>query len=196
MKGCRPLWLVAPLVLCTSACGEEELPTTGQRGAPAFMGGGKGGDASKPAKTAAKKGGGGEDEEEEALPERPKVPLDSKSFLRRRDPFQSFQATEVVVPEPDAVRAERPVVARQYAFENLRLVAIVNAGRGIVPRALFLASDGKSFTIKQGQYFSSAEVLLAAVNREYVEIEVVDDELASGLNLQRGERRAIYLRND
>ena len=38
--------------------------------------------------------------------------------------------------------------------------------------------------------------MLAAVNRDYVEIEVVDDDLASSLNLQRGERRAIYLRNE
>jgi hypothetical protein len=64
------------------------------------------------------------------------------------------------------------------------------------PRALFVASDGRSQAIKQGEYFSSAEVLLAAVNRDYVEIEVVDDDLASSLNLQRGERRAIQLRNE
>jgi hypothetical protein len=59
-----------------------------------------------------------------------------------------------------------------------------------------LASDGKSKTITQGEYFSTAEVLLAAVNRDYVEIEVVDDDLASSLNLQRGERRALYLKTD
>ena len=82
-----------------------------------------------------------------------------------------------------------------YAFEDLKLISIVN-GRGVAPRALFLASDGKSKTIKQGEYFSSAEVKLAAVNRDYVEIEVVDDDLGSSLNLQRGERRAIYLRTD
>jgi Tfp pilus assembly protein PilP len=130
------------------------------------------------------------------LPARPPVALDAKSFQRRRDPFLSFVASEVVVPEPERPRAERKVEMQQYAFEDLKLVAIVNAGRGMKPRALFVASDGKSHSIKQGDYFSSAEVLLAAVNRDYVEIEVVDDDLASSLNLQRGERRAIYLRNE
>jgi Tfp pilus assembly protein PilP len=130
------------------------------------------------------------------LPARPPVALDAKSFQRRRDPFLSFVASEIVVPEPDRPRAARAVEMHQYAFEDLKLVAIVNAGRGMKPRALFVASDGKSHSIRQGEYFSSAEVLLAAVNRDYVEIEVVDDGLASSLNLQRGERRAIYLRNE
>jgi Tfp pilus assembly protein PilP len=124
------------------------------------------------------------------------VALDAKAFSRRRDPFQVYVAPQAVVAEPDKVRAERKVKMGKYAFEDLRLVAIVNSGRGVVPRALFLASDGKSKTIRQGEYFSSAEVLLAAVNRDYVEIEVVDDDLASSLNLQRGERRALYLRTD
>ena len=129
-------------------------------------------------------------------PERPLLTLDAKSFARRRDPFVGFSPTEVVVAEPDRPRAKRPVEMPQYAFEDLKLVAIVNAGRGMRPRALFVASDGRSQAIKQGDYFSSAEVLLAAVNRDYVEIEVVDDDLAASLNLARGERRAIQLRNE
>jgi Tfp pilus assembly protein PilP len=129
-------------------------------------------------------------------PERPLLTLDAKSFTRRRDPFQGFSPTEVVVAEPDRPRAKRAVEMPQYAFEDLKLVAIVNAGRGMRPRALFVASDGRSQAIKQGEYFSSAEVLLAAVNRDYVEIEVVDDDLAASLNLARGERRAIQLRNE
>jgi Tfp pilus assembly protein PilP len=132
----------------------------------------------------------------EPPPERPLLTLDAKSFARRRDPFVGFSPTEVVVAEPDRPRAKRPVEMPQYAFEDLKLIAIVNAGRGMKPRALFVASDGRSQAIKQGEYFSSAEVLLAAVNRDYVEIEVVDDDLASSLNLQRGERRAIQLRNE
>jgi len=129
-------------------------------------------------------------------PERPLLTLDAKSFTRRRDPFQGFSPTEVIVAEPDRPRAKRPVEMQQYAFEDLKLIAIVNAGRGMRPRALFVASDGRSQAIKQGEYFSSAEVLLAAVNRDYVEIEVVDDDLAASLNLARGERRAIQLRNE
>ncbi len=130
------------------------------------------------------------------LPARPPVALDSKSFGRRRDPFLNAVVSDVVVPEPTRQRADRKVEMGQYAFEDLKLIAIVNAGPGMRPRALFVASDGHSGAVEQGKYFSSAEVLLAAVNRDYVEIEVVDDDLASSLNLQRGERRAIYLRNE
>jgi Tfp pilus assembly protein PilP len=129
-------------------------------------------------------------------PQRPLLSLDAKSFVRRRDPFQGFSPSEIVVAEPDRPRTKRAVEMQQYAFEDLKLVAIVNAGRGMRARALFVASDGRSQAIKQGEYFSSAEVLLAAVNRDYVEIEVVDDDLAASLNLARGERRAIPLRNE
>ena len=172
-------------------CGDDEK-TTGQRGAPA---GAQPINNPPPAAVAAG-GAAGEEDEVDPGPPRPPVALDSKSFSRRRDPFQSFVATEEIIAEPDRPRAERKVKFAAYAFEDLKLIAIVNSGRGIRPRALFLASDSKSKTIKQGEYFSSAEVLLAAVNRDYVEIEVVDDDLASSLNLQRGERRAIYLKND
>jgi Tfp pilus assembly protein PilP len=183
-----------------TGCGSDE-EVTGKRGAPSVPGGGKGGGGNKGGAAGNQGRGGGKgqgagEEDEEAGPPRPPVALDSKSFGRRRDPFQSYVPTEVVLPEPDKPRAERKVTMAKYAFEDLKLIAIVNSGRGIVPRALFLASDGKSKTIRQGEYFSSAEVLLAAVNRDYVEIEVVDDDLASSLNLQRGERRAIYLRTD
>ena len=172
-----------------------------KRGAPPQKNAGGGGAAKAPAaatprSTAAAGAAAAEEVLPANLPARPPVALDSKSFQRRRDPFLSFVASEVVVPEPDRPRAERAVEMHQYAFEDLKLVAIVNAGRGMKPRALFVASDGKSHSIRQGEYFSSAEVLLAAVNRDYVEIEVVDDDLASSLNLQRGERRAIYLRNE
>lgn len=130
------------------------------------------------------------------LPPRPPIELTASSFGRRRDPFVRHANVEVDVVQPIVEKVQRPVVAAQYALEELRLIAIVNAGRGLTPRALFLASDSKSTTIKQGEYFSSAEVLLAAVNRNYVEIEVVDTDLASNLDLQRGERRAIYLEHD
>lgn len=183
--------------LAVTAC-EEEQQTVGTRGIPGAKPGG--GDAKAPAsrRPGARAAAQGEQEESEVDPgpPRPPVALDSKSFSRRRDPFESYVQTELVLAEPDSPRAERDVKMGKYAFEDLKLIAIVNSGRGLVPRALFLASDGKSKTIKQGEYFSSAEVLLAAVNRDYVEIEVVDDDLASSLNLQRGERRAIYLRNE
>lgn len=182
------------VLLCAGlACGEDENKVTGVRGS------GKAKKDGKTPKKASRRGNGGSDEDEviDEGPARPPVALDSKSFQRRRDPFLSFVANDDPLPEPPAtsVRAERRVRMAGYAFEDLKLISIVN-GRGVAPRALFLASDGKSKTIKQGEYFSSAEVKLAAVNRDYVEIEVVDDDLGSSLNLQRGERRAIYLRTD
>lgn len=189
--------LTIALAMCfgLTACSEDE-PVAQDRTAPT-LNRGKGKKKKDGEGTASKRDAAAGDEEElEEGPARPPVALDSKSFLRRRDPFQSFIAAETIVPEPDRPRAERRVRMAGYSFEDLKLIAIVNSGRGIIPRALFLASDGKSKTIKQGEFFSSAEVLLAAVNRDYVEIEVVDDDLASSLNLQRGERRAIYLRTD
>ncbi|MFO0636222.1 MAG: hypothetical protein U0168_25600 [Nannocystaceae bacterium] len=205
MRLARPilaLALLSPAPACVDDGGAE---VSKARGAPDLKGGGKSeakgsGAKAKPgaSKPRVATGGGAEEEEVPAeLPARPPIALDAKSFQLRRDPFVSFVANDVVVPEPDRPRVKRrDVEMRQYAFEDLKLVAIVNAGRNMRPRALFVASDGFSRPIEQGEYFSSAEVLLAAVNRDYVEIEVVDDDLASSLNLQRGERRAIYLRNE
>ncbi|MCA9710116.1 MAG: hypothetical protein KDK70_30030 [Myxococcales bacterium] len=197
--------LLAVALAGAGACGEEELPATSQRGVP---GGKKGGAAKKKdeakagsrrqARASAAAGAEAEPEPEvDQGPKRPPPTLDATSFVRRRDPFQGFVAAEPVQPEPDPIRAERKVELRQYSFEDLKLVAIVNTRRaGVRPRALFVAGDGYSGAVQQGQYFSSAEVLLAAVNRDYVEIEVVDEELAASLAMQRGERRALYLRNE
>lgn len=197
----RRLGLLGLLVGLAAACGDGEQ-VTAVRGAPKLStNAGDAGPARRQTASAAAPAVVPAGDEAEAAvdpgPPRPPVALDAKSFGRRRDPFHSFVATEEPVPEPATLRADRKVQFATYAFEDLKLIAIVNPGRGsIAPLALFLASDGKSKTIKQGEYFSSAEVLLAAVNRDYVEIEVVDDDLASSLNLQRGERRAIYLRTD
>lgn len=196
----RHPWILSGLVaLATVSCVDDGgAEVTAKRGVPA----GKGGDGKTPAKAAPATaatpvGDGGGDSEAlpSELPARPPVALDAKSFSKRRDPFFRFVAAEIVVPEPDRPRAARKVEMPGYAFEDLKLVAIVT-GRGLKPRAVFVGSDGRSKSIVQGQYFSSAEVLLAAVNRDYVEVEVVDDDLASSLNLQRGERRAVYLRNE
>lgn len=210
---------LGPVLVLALACGPDDggVEVSKQRGAPAMGGARKAAESAVEKESGEKAGGrapapaakpaapaaaapaaaaGEVEEEAPPPPERPLLTLDAKSFARRRDPFIGFSPTEVVVAEPDRPRAKRPVEMSQYAFEDLKLVAIVNAGRGMRPRALFIASDGRSQAIKQGDYFSSAEVLLAAVNRDYVEIEVVDDDLAASLNLARGERRAIQLRNE
>lgn len=205
--------LAAALVVPASGCAEEEAPPSQSRGVP-------GGKKKDDAKTEGKDGAGapakrppaktapaGESplaaavvEEEPAVdpgPKRPPPILDATSFVRRRDPFQGLVEAEPVQPEPDPIRAERAVLLRQYSFEDLKLVAIANSRRsGVRPRALFVAGDGYSSAVRQGEFFSSAEVLLVAVNRDYVEIEVVDEELAASLGMQRGERRALYLRNE
>ncbi len=183
------------LAVAVAACGEEEVAPTADRGVAA--------------PTPAKSGGGGEaddkgdadsqaeGEEKGAVSKRSRPVLTREDFsLATRDPFQNFLGTQVVELEPDRPRAQRDVKMSEYNFEDLNLIAIVHSGRAIVPRALFLASDGKSKTIHQGEYFSRAEVLLAAVNRDYVEVEVVDEDLATSLNMTRGERRAIYLKNE
>ena len=192
--------LLLPLLLAFAAgpmvggCGEDEKISK-SRGIP----GGSEKAGGKSRRSGAKAAGGGDsgDEVAEQGPERPPITLDEKSFSRRRDPFRAFVVTERAEPEPDSPRAARKVKLAQYGFEDLRLVIIVNSGRrGIKPRAQFVGADGRSGTVMQGEYFSSAEVLLAAVNRDYVEVEVVDEELASSLGLRRGERRTIFLRND
>lgn len=130
-------------------------------------------------------------------PDRPKIILTREDFSEAvRDPFQGFLPIEDDVPGETTVAATRTrdVKMAGYAFEDLSLIGIVRSGKSVQPRALFVSNDGKSKTIRQGEYFSRAEVLLAAVNRDYVEIEVVDEDKARGMNWQVGERRAIYLK--
>jgi Tfp pilus assembly protein PilP len=176
---------------------EEEAVTVGQRG---VGGPSKPAEGPTPGAAAAGPAAAGEQAGEATPPPpstRPRPVLTREDFAAiTRDPFQSFLGTQVVEVEPDRPRAQRDVKMGEYNFEDLKLVAIVHSGRGIVPSALFLASDGKSKTIHQGEYFSRAEVLLAAVNRDYVEVEVVDESLATNLNLARGERRALYLKHE
>jgi Tfp pilus assembly protein PilP len=191
---CRGVFVGLLAFTLGSACGEDEQVTQHRGLGPAAGGGAQ---AEKPRRPSSATAPAPEQvQEEEEAPPRPPPTLDARAFARARDPFASPQMDSIAVPEVERPRAQRKVRMSQYRFEDLKLIAIVNSGRGVVPRALFLANDGKSGTIHQGEYFSSAEVLLAAVNRDYVEIEIVDEDVAAGLNLQRGERRAIYLRND
>ena len=180
-------------------CGED-TKTTQQRGMPnqdpinaggsrrGGVGGGGGG------------GGGGEDggEAEAERPDRPRPVLTREDFSgRARDPFHNYIAAQALdtPDEPvEIIRAQRDVKLSEYTFDELRLIAIVNAGRNVSPTALFLASDNKSKSVRQGEYFSSAEVLLASVNRDYIEIEIVDPDLSPGWNMERGERKVIYLK--
>ncbi len=190
-------------------CGGDEQQVTQQRG----MGGaakpikndpGKAGTADKAGGGSRRSGGGGggkpseaEPEPEPVRPDRPRPILTREDFSgRARDPFHNYATTDLLdSPEPvEIVRKQRDVKLAEYPFDELKLIAIVNAGRNVAPTALFLAGDKKSKSIKQGEYFSSAEVLLASVNRDYIEVEIIDPELTPGWNLERGERKVIYLK--
>lgn len=131
-------------------------------------------------------------------PGRAAIELSRESFAGgARDPFENSGVGPVkkIVAELPKGR-QRDVRFPGYGFEDLRLIAIVRSGKRIPPRALFVASDGVSKSIQQGEYFSRNEILLASVNSDYVEIEIVDEELAQGLNMEQGERRAIYLKQE
>jgi len=140
---------------------------------------------------------------EESAPAEARVksdPLTRENFgPEMRDPFRSFLIDETIQAAEEApviAERQRDVQMRTYNFEDLSLIGIIRSKRGVEPRALFVATDGISGTIKQGQYFSRAEVLLSSVNTGYVEIEIVDENLAKGLNLTNGETRAIYLKRE
>lgn len=189
------LLLVAGLGVPLTACGDDEQGQAIARGAPKTVDGGK---SKKGAKSGPKRPAQGAAAPEEEIPDHPKRVLTREDFaIGTRDPFQPFLGNEIVETDtPRDVQRQRDVRLSEYNFEDLTLIGIVMSGRGIQPRALFLASDNKSKSVKQGEYFSRAEVLLAAVNRDYIEIEVVDEELAKGLNMATGERRPIYLKKD
>lgn len=186
------------LALSTAACGGSEGQTS-ERGAPTVKGPAGDGGAPVAAQPVGPIAEG--DAPPPVRPDRPRKILTREDFgPETRDPFESFMdlslAPQAAETSPLLAPRQRDVRLSTYNFEDLKLIGIVMSGRGVQPRALFVSTDGKSKTIKQGEYFSRAEVLLANVNRDYVEIEVVDEELAKGLNLAAGETRAIYLKND
>lgn len=199
----RVTMLVATLALLLAGCGEDDVQTTNQRG----MGG-----QVKPINSDTKAGAGGSrrsgggggqadpgSDPEAERPDRPRPILTREDFSgRARDPFHNYLAAAVIEsPQPvEVIRKQRDVKLSEYSFEELKLIAIVNAGRSVAPTALFLATDNKSKPVKQGEYFSSAEVLLASVNRDYIEVEIIDPELTPGWNLERGERKVIYLKQE
>jgi hypothetical protein len=190
--------ILVAVSLATAGCGGGSQ-SSGQRGlgSKSPLKNKKKGDKGK----GGAKGGGGEGEEGGApeRPDRPKIVITRDNFgPLSRDPFKTpFGTGDQDIVDVDAPREkQRDVRMAEYNFEDLKLIGVVLSSRNIQPRALFLATDGKSKTVRQGEFFSRAEVMLAAVNRDYIEIEVVDEELARGLNMTRGERRAIYLKND
>lgn len=196
-------------ILTLAGCGEE-APITQQRGMAPGSGVKIDAKAPPPAGDAKAPAGGGsrrtasadaplEDAPPEPVrPDRPRPVISREDFSSgARDPFHTYVTSILDEPAPvEVLDKQRNVKLSEYDFEQLKLIAIVNAGRNVEPRALFVASsDSKSKTVRQGEYFSSAEVLLASVNRDYIEIEIMDPELTPGWNMERGERRVIYLKD-
>lgn len=187
------------LVFATACGGEEVVASRGapvSAAAPPAAGGGAGAQTRRSAGGASPAAAPGPEAADR--PDRPRIPLTREDFGKEsRDPFRNYNEVQNVEISPESPRErQRQVRMVEYNFEDLTLIGIVHSGKNVQPRALWVGTDGKSKTIKQGEYFSRAEVLLATVNRDYVEIEVVDDELAKGLNMERGERRAVYLKQD
>lgn len=203
------LLLGSLLVLAPLGCGEEAAPVTTQRGM-----GGQGvkidqkappaGGTKAPAGGGSRRSQGGTPsadappDAEPPRPDRPKTLVSREDFaVSARDPFHTYLSPALAneTAPVEVLDKQRNVKLAEYDFEELKLIAIVNAGRNVEPRALFLSgSDKKSKSVRQGEYFSRAEVLLASVNRDYIEIEIVDPELTPGWNMERGERRVIYLK--
>jgi len=204
-------WQAALMVLAAASlagCGDDAgAPVTNQRGVPDQapitnkpQPAASGGDSSRRSTgTTGTTGTATAEPASDERPERPRPILTRNDFSgRARDPFHNYLVTELLVDSPppaEIVSKQRAVKLPEYGFDELRLIAIVNAGRSVAPRALFLTGDNTSTSVRQGEYFSNAEVLLASVNRDYIEIEVVDPELTPGWNLERGERKVIYLKN-
>ena len=184
-------------LFAVSACGEdEEAEQTHVRGMVGFKDNEDGDSEGKTGKAGVAGAEPGKDQNARA--ERPKILLTREDFSEgARDPFQGFLAVSDEVPGDslDMIKS-RSVQMSSYSFEDLRLIGIVRSGKNVQARALFVSNDGKSKAIRQGEYFSRAEVLLSAVNRDYVEIEVVDEDKTQGMNWPVGERRAIYLKEE
>ncbi|MGB1699010.1 MAG: hypothetical protein ACPHRO_03580 [Nannocystaceae bacterium] len=196
------LWLNRLLVLSllmglsTAACGDDQSATPARSKAkkPQTT------RTSNPKESAANVAGNSAAGKEAQVARAKSDPLTRENFgPEMRDPFKSFLVDETIQAAEEApviAERQRDVQMPTYNFEDLTLVGIIRSKRGVEPRALFVATDGFSGTIQQGQYFSRAEVLLSSVNSGYIEIEIVDENLAKGLNLTNGETRAIYLKGE
>src|SRR5690606_30899268 len=98
----------------------------------------------------------GPDETGPEVPKRPVKILTRDDFaLETRDPFRNYNEVDNLEVTPDAPRErQREVRLANVNFEDLTLIGIVHSGRDVRPRALWVGTDGKSKTIKQGEYFS------------------------------------------
>jgi type IV pilus assembly protein PilP len=75
---------------------------------------------------------------------------------RNRDPFRAYMDL-FVDQEKKPLKVQRKVILSQYALEELKLVAIVQAGD--YPRAMVIPPGGKGAVLKRGDFVARAETV-------------------------------------
>ena len=75
---------------------------------------------------------------------------------RNRDPFRAYMDL-FVEQEKKPLKIQRKVILSQYALEELKLVAIVQAGD--YPRAMVIPPGGKGAVLKRGDFVARAETV-------------------------------------
>ena len=75
---------------------------------------------------------------------------------RNRDPFREYMDL-FVDQEKKPLKVQRKVILSQYALEELKLVAIVQAGD--YPRAMVIPPGGKGAVLKRGDFVARAETV-------------------------------------
>jgi type IV pilus assembly protein PilP len=77
---------------------------------------------------------------------------------RNRDPFRGYP--EIFVLDNDTKRtAQTQVIAKRFALDELKLVAIVTGGTN--PRAMFIDPEGKGHIVTLGQLIGRSELVKA-----------------------------------
>jgi type IV pilus assembly protein PilP len=76
---------------------------------------------------------------------------------RNRDPFRSYAAVFVAQTNTPAAVNQRKVLLKDYALDELKLVAIVMSGD--YPRAMLVDPTTKGWVVKRGDFVGRADVV-------------------------------------
>ena len=93
-----------------------------------------------------------------------------------RDPFRSF-INQFSRDKKQAQERQRPVLAKRYALDKIKLTAIVT-GRATQPKAMFVDPKGLGVTVERGDYISKSEARVKQIFKDKIllEIEEVTDD--------------------
>lgn len=78
---------------------------------------------------------------------------------RNRDPFRGYPEIFVLDTNDNKRTAQTQVVAKRFALDELKLVAIVTGGTN--PRAMFIDPEGKGHIVTLGQLIGRSELVKA-----------------------------------